>query len=446
MMSVCGNTLGRLSLTTVLGRGGMGLVWNAHTSGSAQTFAVKMLAPDLAPAPAARARFEREAEILGRLDNDGVVKLRDRGETDDGIPFVVMDRIAGYSVDKVLHRKKMLTVRETVRILAPLLCTLAAVHRAGVSHRDIKPGNIMLNRSASGLHVTLIDFGVAGTQWDSPSLEAHVVGTIHYMSPEQAWNAGKPTAQADLWSVAVVAYECLTGRMPFDGPTLNDVFCALDRGGFAPVSHFRPDLPGEIDGFFARAFSQRSTDRFANAAAMHEALVALPWADAQVPEECLQACSTTRAHGTSHTHLSSPQALRPKESPKGSGWFKGIGLNRGKWSPAPPAGVSAPTAPLPSGGLVKNTPTVVVGKRAVKSPQSGLYKNNCAGGWCDRLDEAFDEPIATDSLAAAPQAAHLSLSDDTVDPHGETMGSPAGLHQMMARLLHLSAHASSILY
>jgi len=308
MMTVCGNNLGPLSLTSVLGRGGMGLVWNARCPGSDHEFAVKILAPNLVPALAARARFEREAEILQRLDNDGVVQLRDRGETADGMPFVVMDRVVGRSVDKILDRKKMLTVREMVSILAPLLHTLEGVHRAGVSHRDIKPANIMVHRSTSGTQVTLIDFGIAGMQWDTAAVEPCVVGTVHYMSPEQAWNAGKPRPQADVWSVAVVAYECLTGVTPFDGPTLEEVFFTLDRGVFMPVSCIRTDLGPEVDGFFARAFSPRLEDRFPSATAMREALLELPLADLHVPTHCRAACRRGKPHTPSSTVVDSSTA------------------------------------------------------------------------------------------------------------------------------------------
>lgn len=308
MIHVRGNSLGPLSLTTVLGHGGMGLVWNAFSSGSDQPFAVKM--PTLAAA-GARARFDREADILGQLDNVGVVKLRDRGETDGGVPFVVMDRIPGRALDRILARKRMLTVRETVSILVPLLHTLSEVHRAGVSHRDIKPSNIMVHRSASSIRITLIDFGIAGIQGDLPPAVAQITGTVHYMSPEQAGPLGLPIPQSDLWSVGVVAYECLTGRMPFDGRTLNDVLMALDRGVFPPVSRFRPDLGDEVAALFARAFGFRLEDRFTTAAAMLDALAALPWTDDHVPSLCRAACPRRRGREGSRTDVAPPRMAAP---------------------------------------------------------------------------------------------------------------------------------------
>lgn len=246
-----------------------------------------MMAPDLAQVSSARSRLELEAEILSRLDTDGVVRLIDRGETTDGLPFLVMNRVRGRSFDKILRRKKALTVRETVKILSPLLRTLYTVHKAGVSHCDIKPANIMIHRTVYDLTVTLIDFGVADASWGTSSIEPHMAGTVHYMSPEQAWNTGDPSPMADLWAVAVVAYECLTGRLPFRGSSVSEVFTSLELGVFYPVTHYRPDLGAEVDAFFARALSPQPADRFDSCGAMLEALESLPWKDERVPRSCV---------------------------------------------------------------------------------------------------------------------------------------------------------------
>jgi eukaryotic-like serine/threonine-protein kinase len=290
MMTVHGNKLGPIELTSMLGQGGMGLVWNAHCANCNRPIAVKLLAPHLLPNRGARARFDREAEILGWLNAEGVVRVHDKGEAGDGSPFVVMDRAEGRSLDRFLERKRILTVRQTVSILSPLLQTLAMVHRAGICHRDIKPANIMVRRARAGLKVTLIDFGVAGTSWDSAAIDTQVVGTVRYMSPEQAWKAGVPNPQDDLWSVGVVAYECLTGRMPFDGPTLADVFHALERCTHTRPSHLRKELPPELDVFFARAFNARREDRFTCCTEMRDVLLALPWRDERMPESGPRPC------------------------------------------------------------------------------------------------------------------------------------------------------------
>jgi serine/threonine-protein kinase len=276
----------------------MGLVWSATCPDSEREFAVKMPTPSMVMVPDVRARFEREAAILGSLDAEGVVHLRDCGETAEGVPFMVMDRIAGRSLDKILRRKKILTVSETRSLLAPLLRTLADVHRRGVSHRDIKPANIMVHRAGRERTVTLIDFGVAASSSEAPRHDGRVAGTLHYMSPEQAFGTDQPSPRDDLWSIAVVAYECLTGRMPFDAPTASELFRALDGGIFEPVTRFRPDLSPEVDAFFETALHPRAVARFSTCAAMLDALESLPRTDARPPRSALAAHVEVRALGS----------------------------------------------------------------------------------------------------------------------------------------------------
>ncbi|MEZ4302526.1 MAG: serine/threonine-protein kinase [Polyangiaceae bacterium] len=276
-------SVGRLVLTSLLGRGGMGLVFSASCPDSEREFAVKMLAPAVAQSPEVRARFEREALILGSLGADGVVQVHDHGETPDGVPFMVMDRVAGRSLDKLLSRKRLLTMRETRSVLLPLLRTLAAVHESGVSHRDIKPANIMLHCRGRRREVTLIDFGVAETCTAAPQNDGRTAGTLHYMSPEQAFGTAAPSPRDDLWAIAVVAYQCLTGLLPFDGATLRELCQALDRCEAPPVTRARPDLSPAVDAFFRKALNRKSSRRFATCEAMIAALTALPCTDTKAP-------------------------------------------------------------------------------------------------------------------------------------------------------------------
>lgn len=309
-------TVGRLVLTNVLGRGGMGLVWGAICPDSERVFAVKMLAESLASAPEARARFDHEAAILESLDTEGMVHLYGRGETDQGVPFLVMDRALGRSLDKILRRKKALTVRQTTSLLAPVLRTLTHVHEHGVSHRDIKPANIMMHRSAGQLTVTLIDFGVAEGHSDAPRGDGRVAGTLHYMSPEQAFATGRPSPHDDLWSIAIVAYECLTGQMPFDAKTVGQLFKAIDQGTFSPVSRFRRELSPAVDAFFQKALSPHAGDRFPTCAAMLQALQSLPQTDLFSPRGRPQ----SPLGGATNTQLASPRAIRlHREAPHFAG-------------------------------------------------------------------------------------------------------------------------------
>jgi serine/threonine-protein kinase len=153
MIHVSCDHLGTLALTSVLGQGGMGKVWGASADG--RTYAVKMLAPHLAIAPEARGRFEREVRLLRELHATNVVQVRDFGETEDGVPFMVMDPVPGESLDRILVREGPLTVARTAAIMAEVFRALDAVHHAGISHRDVKPANIMIHEKGGTREVTL---------------------------------------------------------------------------------------------------------------------------------------------------------------------------------------------------------------------------------------------------------------------------------------------------
>lgn len=275
MVSLQCDSLGTLKLTAELGRGGMASVWHA-TDSRGDAFAVKMLAPYFSDVEEVIQRFDREADILGRVHDDSIVKMRARGTTAAGIPFVVMDALGGESLDKLLRREGQLSFRDTVSVIRQLLHALDTVHQAGVAHRDVKPGNIMVERTEAGMHLTLIDFGVAYAAWDASVTDADkTVGTAHYMSPEQAFEPERAGIHADLWAAAVVAYECLTGTLPFDGATFASVCVALHAGTFVKASEQLPTLSAGVDAFFARAFARNLADRFVDADEMRDATPSL---------------------------------------------------------------------------------------------------------------------------------------------------------------------------
>lgn len=266
MKTVRCEVLGDIALGAMAGQGGMGKVWLGDASG--RPVAVKILAPHLTHFGEARERFAREIDALARVESPRIAKLLGRGTTSCGLPFFVMEQIAGESLEALLERRGPLTPRETGRVLAHVLEALAAAHAAGAVHRDVKPGNVMVARAGERgeLDATLVDFGVAKTAWRARiTLDAHTLGTLRYMSPELLFGASAATASCDLWAAAAVAYECLTGSAPFDGGSIGAMALALDAGVFVPPSRAREDLPSEMDAFFARAFARAESERFASA-------------------------------------------------------------------------------------------------------------------------------------------------------------------------------------
>ncbi len=269
MKTVRCEVLGDIALGAMAGQGGMGKVWLGDASGRA--VAVKIVAPHLTHFGEARERFAREIDALARVESPRVAKLLGRGTTACGLPFFVMEQIAGESLAALLERRGPLTPHETGRILAHLFEALAATHAAGAVHRDVKPGNVMVSRAGerSELEATLVDFGVAKTAWRARiTLDAHTLGTLRYMSPELLFGASSATASCDLWAAAAVAYECLTGAAPFDGGSIGAMALALDGGVFVPASRAREELPSELDAFFARAFARSEAERFGSAEEM----------------------------------------------------------------------------------------------------------------------------------------------------------------------------------
>ncbi|GAA1968650.1 serine/threonine protein kinase [Catenulispora subtropica] len=208
---------GRYELRRRIGGGSMGEVWRGRDLVLGRTVAVKVVLPALLDTPTFRARFVAEARVMAMMDHPGIVGVFDYGyaETDDpdtpGAAFLVMEFIEGESLDKVLARTGPLEPRFALKVLASLLDALAAVHRAGVVHRDVKPANVMLTSGG----VVLADFGIARSA-ESLGLTAAdaLMGTVPYLAPE-LFQAETPTPAADVYAVGILGYELLSGRQPF---------------------------------------------------------------------------------------------------------------------------------------------------------------------------------------------------------------------------------------
>ena len=204
-------------LRDVIGRGGFGTVYAAWDVKLEREVAVKAIRHDLFATPALLARFEREAKVVAKLRHPNILPIYTVGQG-EGIAFMVMPKVDGESLRDVLNRDDTLPVAEAIRILLGAADALGAAHEAGVIHRDVKPENIMLE--GRNRRVLLMDFGIAKPADGSPmqlTATGVVVGTPHYMSPEQATGERNVDHRSDVFSLGVVGYQMLTGRRPFDG-------------------------------------------------------------------------------------------------------------------------------------------------------------------------------------------------------------------------------------
>ena len=262
-----------------LGRGGMGSVWVAHHEKLALDVAVKFVAADLLKAedPLVLSRFRREAQLAAKLDNPHTVRILDHGVSKAGGPYIVMELLEGQSIADKLRAEKRIKVSEVVEIVDQVAQGLTHAHALGVVHRDIKPPNLFLCKPRAGREVVkIVDFGIAKTSEPSESdslatSSGVLIGTPQYMSPEQLMRAGPADASADLWALAVVAYEMVTGRLPFTGETLAATLVAITRADVLPPTKSVPGLAGALDVFFRRALAVEPTRRYPDAASFARA-------------------------------------------------------------------------------------------------------------------------------------------------------------------------------
>ncbi|MFT4220117.1 MAG: Stk1 family PASTA domain-containing Ser/Thr kinase [Microbacterium sp.] len=277
---------GRYRVDELLGRGGMATVYRGYDLTLGRTVAIKILKPELARDSAFRTRFRLEAQAASRMANPTIVRVYDAGEDTerdaDGsthpVPFIVMELVNGALLKDVIGAGPV-PIEDAVRYVDGILEALEYSHRAGVVHRDIKPGNIMVTDApgapaGSRGQVKVMDFGIARAVSDSSSTVAEttaIIGTASYFSPEQA-KGESVDARADIYSTGVVLYELLTGRPPFRGES--PVAVAYQHVSETPVapSEVNPDVPRALDAVVLRALAKDPFQRYQDAAQFREAL------------------------------------------------------------------------------------------------------------------------------------------------------------------------------
>jgi serine/threonine-protein kinase len=265
---------GRYQLGELLGRGGMAEVRKGVDTRLGRVVAVKRLRTDLASDATFQARFRREAQSSASLNHPAIVAVYDTGEEpkDDGgtmvaQPYIVMEFVAGRTLRDILREGRKILPERALEITSGVLSALDYSHRAGIIHRDIKPGNVMLTPTGD---VKVMDFGIARAISDAASSmtqTAAVVGTAQYLSPEQA-RGESVDSRSDVYSAGCLLYELLTGRPPFVGDSPVAVAYQHVREPAAPPSHHDADLTPQIDAIVMKSLAKRVEDRYQSAAQM----------------------------------------------------------------------------------------------------------------------------------------------------------------------------------
>lgn len=261
-----------------LGAGGMGRVWIAEHLSLKTRVVVKFMTEELTKTGEGRVRFEREAAAASQVRSPHVVQTFDHGVMADGVPYIVMELLEGRDLEDLLSAEGA-QPPSFVRDMIQQLCrALEKAHQVGIIHRDVKPSNVFLCDAGSGeLFVKLLDFGIAKGTGASKVADVTQTGLLMgsplYMSPEQIVGAKTIDQRSDIWAVGVLAFQALTGRRPFEAETIGALALKIVNEPLPLPSALRPDLPPEVDAWFARACDRKAEQRFQSAKEMSDAFV-----------------------------------------------------------------------------------------------------------------------------------------------------------------------------
>lgn len=383
---------GKYELERALASGGMGSIWVARHTELCCKIAIKFISAAYAGSPSLRARFVREARAAAQIVSNNVVRVHDYGVEDD-TPYLVMELLHGEDLGARLKRERRLPLSVVAGLFTQIARGLRRAHKAGFVHRDLKPSNIFLARSGDDDDeeevVKLLDFGVAketdaarGGPAEPPeehTKTGEIMGSPHYMSPEQIHESKDIDARSDLWSLAVILFRAITGELPFPGEAAGPVMSKILTDPIPIPSHYASGLPREVDEFFWKAFQRDPDQRFQSAREMAEAFAQaagavptrLSWtylgtsiplrrlADAVPQPSCPTLSSTVPAPGAASPGeaLSLDEAARPSDTLPAE--------------PPAPTALTAPAAPdeedLPcASGTLSASSLAVIG-----SPRSG---------------------------------------------------------------------------
>ncbi len=276
---------GKLLVGELLGRGGMGIVVAGEHLQLRQQVAIKFLKPTLAQSPEALTRFLREARAAASLRSEHAVRIYDVGTTEAGVPYMVMERLAGMSLEKRVAAEAPLPIGASVTMILEACDALAEAHAAGIVHRDVKPANLFYAQRADGRHaIKVLDFGISKSLISDAEGDANAVisasltapntllGSPQYMSPEQVRDARSVDPRSDIWGLGVILYELLTGRAPFESDSIPHLYALILASTPPAPRRHRPSLPSGLDTVISRCLEKSPGRRFQDVPALVRAL------------------------------------------------------------------------------------------------------------------------------------------------------------------------------
>ncbi len=400
---------GKYRLGRLLGEGGMGAVYEAEHTGLGSRVAIKLLSEHIQNERAI-ARFRREARAMAAVRHDNVVTVTDTGTDEEGTPFLVMELLEGESLNALIKRERKLSAEAAAAVAVQILGGLAAAHERGIVHRDLKPGNVFLAWASEGeRRVKILDFGIskfAEAATHELTAEGTMIGTPHYMAPEQARGDKDVDARADLYAVGVLLYRMVAGRLPYNKKPSEGLYEEILGGNPPRPRELAPDLPEPLEAVILKAMSLEPADRYPTARAMRAALVeAVPDVNAEgtippsVPSGTPPPPTYDSEIGTAPTvSVKAAAAAEDVDSTRGArpsslGPEDGAGGSVAAPTPAPAGDAGTPPARRPGG--------------AGLAAAGALVAAALAGAWwvAGRGEEAAPRGEAGEAPETAPAAA-----------------------------------------
>ena len=391
--------LGKYEIRGELGRGAMGVVYEAYDPLIERVVALKTIRPEaLAGAQAAEilARFKREAQAAGKLAHPNIVSIYEFGE-DQGVWYIAMELVKGRELKEYFEEQQRFKTVDVVRILSQILSGLGYSHKLGVVHRDIKPSNVFILPDGS---VKVADFGIAHVDQSQLTQVGSVLGTPAYMSPEQI--LGLPVdGRSDLFSVGVMLYQFLTGERPFTGNATVTMRKVLEEDPLPP-SRFNTQIPGAMDGVVRRALAKKADERFQSAAEFAQALVdaAAAPADAGGETTMIPAGAAPAQRASASTTATPAAAPRRSQAPAiavvaavvvvagaAAIWYALQG--RGGAEPAPVVAKAVPKVAPPDAAPVPAAPAAAPAPASAPAPTEPGAVVISAVGFVDASDARY---------------------------------------------------------
>lgn len=425
-----------------MGKGAMGVVYDGELARLEQRVAIKVLRPEILGEPDLVARFDREARLVAKMKSEHVVRVLDVDVTADGLPFLVMEKLDGHDLGLEIRRRGPLPIGEALEYVRQICAGMTEAHRAGIIHRDLKPSNIFLVRRESSpdpheRQVKILDFGVSKIVGDANlTATESTLGTPRYMSPEQIRSAKSVDERTDVWSIAVILFELLTGKTPFAGESATGMAAAIVVDPPLYVRALRPEVPEALERVVMAGLAKNPAERIPSVAALREALDAFaspgraslaggasPAPFAPPPSSPALADPASRGHAPlaaaslgGHAPIGAPVQLSPDRDPSQGAHGLGGAAIRVPESGVPP---STSIPPGPTQASWAHAPTAAAGQalpmRTIVTLFVVLFVGTAAvltvGLVLTRKPPmAASTPVATAS-AAEPSSAARSVSE-----------------------------------